>query len=204
MACGGLARIADQRLAPRARHPRASSREKRQREDVAAGVFRVREVAVLPAQPPVEREEMDRRDNARRCRCPAACSCAITSARLIVSCSSGSTTWNMCQLLSRRNRRPAGRSPSARPPASRAARSRAGRVRGALGVELVEMRQLAQPDPRGDVGQVEFSADQLDLHAVVARCAPRPAAGIARRASPRARRSAPGSRPRSYVTFLFG
>ena len=38
----------------------------------------------------------------------------------------------------------------------------------ALGRELLEVRKLAEADPRGDVGQVELPADQLDLHAVVA------------------------------------
>ena len=36
----------------------------------------------------------------------------------------------------------------------------------ALGIEGVEVRQLSQPHPRGDIRQVEFTAHQLDLHAV--------------------------------------
>jgi hypothetical protein len=37
-----------------------------------------------------------------------------------------------------------------------------------LGQEFPEVGQLAEPDPRGDVGHVEFPADPFDLHPVVA------------------------------------
>jgi len=98
---------------------------------------------------------------------PAACSCAITSARLTVSRSSGEHDLEHVPVA--------------------LGEIRDGQVEteggGAEGLELrevgpgegaspsgerVKVRQLAEAHARGDISQVVFAADQRDIHAVVA------------------------------------
>jgi hypothetical protein len=95
---------------------------------------------------------------------PAARMAAMNSARLVRS---GNTTWNMCQFeLSKSGGRELAALPFNQHPIE--AVEIAAREGSAPEREFLEARQLAEADARRDVGEVEFAAEHVDVHAVFA------------------------------------
>ncbi len=123
---------------------------------------------VLPAHAPVEREEVDRRVVHAGPDAGHVQLLHDVGAPHRHAAPPGRMTWNMCQLLSVKFAD--GQADPEGPDRGTVEFLEVGAGElAALRREFLEVRQLAEADPRGDVGHVELPACELDLHAVVAR-----------------------------------